>query len=72
MLNSAEQEICPANRFKLLTNVFLFFFCCCCFLFFGGFFCFVFSLLNIAEHENLSAYIVGIFIFINKEYFMLS
>ena len=29
-------------------------------------------LLNIAEHENFSAIIVGIFIFISRENFMLS
>ena len=62
MLNSAEHEICPADKSQITYNC-------------------NFFLLNIAEHENFSANkyenanyctIVGIFIFISRENFMLS
>ena len=58
MLNSADHEIYPANKSQIINiaNSFL---------------------LNIAEHENFSANmkmptVVGIFIFISRENFMLS
>ena len=59
MLNSAEHEICPANKSQILTTANSF-------------------LLNIAEHEYFvlrsmkMPTIVGIFIFISRDNFVLS
>ena len=65
MLNSAEHAICSANKSLINNN--------CKFSFF-----FFFFFAKIAEHENFSANkyenanIVGIFIFISREMFVLS